>query len=146
MKKIAILGGTSNDEGAQTDYITPFKESFPDSEFTEIRFDYLVFEVTNDRFEIYDWRTKTPLSDYDCLIFRGKIRSNTECAYVISRYAINKGIEFFNDYSNYRPSSKLAQSVTFFELAAPMLPTYYSLNNDFLVDITTQRLSAYCKR
>ena len=138
--KIAILGGMSNDTGAQTDYITPFKENFPNAEFSEIRFDYLVFEVTQSTFEVYDWRTKTPLSEYDYLIFRGKIRSNTECAYVVSRYAIHKGIQFFNDYSNYRPSSKLAQAVTFFELNIPMLPTYYSLNDEYLADITSQKL------
>ena len=50
--KIAIIGGASNDTGAQTDYITPFKENFPDIEFTEIRFDHLVFEIKNDVFEI----------------------------------------------------------------------------------------------
>lgn len=138
--KIAIIGGLSSDTSTQTDYKTPFDEYFKGADFEEIRFDHLAFEVKQNLFEVYDWRTKTVLSTYDCIIFRGKIRDTTECAYVVSRYAIYKGIQFFNDYSNYRPSSKLAQAVTFFELNVPMLPTYYSLNNEYLADITTQRL------
>ena len=138
--KIAIIGGASNDTGAQTDYITPFKENFPDIEFTEIRFDHLVFEITNDVFETYDWRTKTPLSHYDCILLRGKIRNYTECAYIVSRYALHKQVPFFNDYSNYRPSSKIAQAVTFFELNIPILPTYYSLNTTYLNDVTSLKL------
>jgi glutathione synthase/RimK-type ligase-like ATP-grasp enzyme len=140
MMRIAIIGGVSVDTGDQTDYKNPLEVAYPSAVFEEIRFDFLAFEVTNDKFEVYDWRTKQPLSDYDIIMFRGKIRANTECAYVVSRYALHKGIKFFNDYSNYRPSSKLAQAVTFFELNVPLLPTYYSLNSQYLLQITTEKI------
>ncbi|MBP9812932.1 ATP-grasp domain-containing protein [Candidatus Nomurabacteria bacterium] len=138
--KIAIVGGTSTDTDPQTNYIQAFKTVYPKAIFEEIRFDYLVIEISKLQFEIYDWRTKTHLADYDFVIFRGKIRRNSELAYAVSRYLIYKKTPFFNDYSNYRPSSKLAQAISFFELGIPFIPTYYSINKTYLSEIGISRL------
>lgn len=80
-------------------------------------------------FVIRDEKNKAELKDYDLIVFRGKIRANSELAYCISRYCNINNVTFFNDYTPYRPASKVSQAVTFFELGARFTKTVYSLHS-----------------
>ena len=141
-KKVVVIGGLSTDKSHQTDYKTPLSSYFSTKnvEFTEIRLDSLVFSVSNEKFEIIDWTTKEPLSSYDFVMIRGKFYDNADCTFTISRYLLLNKIPFFNDYSTYRPISKLAQAAIFFENKLSFIPTYYSLNKKYLVDFIENKL------
>lgn len=141
MKRALILGGLQSDTNPQTEYAAKFSLLMPDCYFREVRFDHLVFSISTDKFSIVDARSGEELSAFDLIIFRGKIRKSSGLAYVVSHYCDNTGTNFFNDYSNYRPSSKLAQAVLFYELKVPFIETYYSANPAYLKDIVGKELT-----
>jgi glutathione synthase/RimK-type ligase-like ATP-grasp enzyme len=131
-KRVLILGGLEADHSPQTEYAGQFAHLMPDYEFTEVRFDHLAFYISGDRFSVTNSHSKEELSAFDLVVFRGKIRRSSPLAYVVSRYCSVTGTPFFNDYSNYRPSSKLAQAVLFYEEKVPFIETCYSSNPEIL--------------
>ncbi len=140
MKQILILGGLASDKSPQTPYAETLNQSMPSYHFTETRFDQLVVKIAPDNFQIRDIQSNKDISDYDLVILRGTIRKNSEMAYVTSRYLKQKHVQFFNDYSMYWPSSKLAQAVLFYESKAPFLATYYSQDTDQLRKLSEAEL------
>ncbi len=140
MKKVLVLGGISTDRGLQTDYSNGFKAFMSEYEFVEARFDHLVFAIGPGKFSITDGRDGKELSDYDMVIMRGKIRRSTNLAYVVSYYLEDKKVSFFNDYSQYRPSSKLAQAMLFYRLKLPFIETYSVTNPKLLVETVNKNL------
>lgn len=131
-KRVVCLGGLASDDGPQTDYATGFAQLMPEHDFIEVRFDNLVFSIKPDSFSIVDHTSGEELSNFDLIIFRGKIRKANQLAYITSIYCKLNNLPFFNDYINYRPSSKLAQAVFFYQQKVPFIDTYYSLNCDHL--------------
>jgi glutathione synthase/RimK-type ligase-like ATP-grasp enzyme len=140
-KKVLILGGLATDITPHTPYGAGFAAVMPDYEFTEARFDHLTFRITPDRFSIVNGNDDIELSSYGLIIFRGKIRKSSGLAYVVSRYCLSTQTPFFNDYSNYRPSSKLAQAVLFYEQRVPFVETYYSAGREKLIALCNNELS-----
>jgi glutathione synthase/RimK-type ligase-like ATP-grasp enzyme len=134
--KVAIIGGTSTDTQPPTDYKSELCKFINDVEFDEIRLDYLLFEISKNSFEIYDWRNKNKLSQYDLILIRGVVKNHLDCAYAISRYAVINNIRIVNDFSMHASTSKFVQSIIFYELNVPFLPTLYSINNRYLLEAT----------
>lgn len=140
-QRVLVLGGLASDPRPQTEYAAEFSRLMPQYEFTEVRFDHLVFALAPGKFSITDGRTGTELSSYDLIIFRGKIRRSSRLAYIVSRYCALTNTPAFNDYSNYRPSSKLAQTVLFYEQQVPFIETYYAQNGDYLKQAVAANLT-----
>jgi glutathione synthase/RimK-type ligase-like ATP-grasp enzyme len=132
LKRCLVIGGLSYDTKPQTPYAEGLAELIPEAEFKEVRFDHLVFYIAPGIFSIKDARTGEELSEYDLVFFRGRVRRSSQLAYVVSRYCEINGLPFLNDYSGYRPTSKLSQAVTFYEQQVPFLDTYFSLNREYL--------------
>lgn len=132
MARVLIIGGLKADKKKQGEYARSLNRSTSNHKFTEIKFDQIFIEIKPSKFTITELKTNKDIGDYDIVIFRGKVRQNGELAYVISRYLKIKKKKFWNDYSLYRPPSKLAQAVLFYELEVPFLPCLYSLDRKVL--------------
>lgn len=139
-KQVAIIGGTTTDPERQTDYETSLRALAPEHDFVQIRFDYLVFHLEPGLFSIYDAEHGRELHEYDLVLFRGKVRAYSELAYAISRYCEVHAVTFRNDYSNCRPSSKLSQSVVFYEQQANFITTLHAINSEYLKVAVRQHL------
>lgn len=143
-KHVLIIGGRTTDEGEtemMTRYSQYFVDGIEDGEAHFVHFDELSFVIEPGRFEIHDHRNGRELDSYDLIIFRGKIRANSELAYCVSRYCETKNLRFFNDYTPYRPASKVSQAVTFFELDVRFTKTIYAMNHDALRQRIKEELS-----
>ena len=81
--------------------------------------DDLVFDISPEKFSIFDTVNKHELSDYKVLILRGKLHDELDTAITLSEYAHLNGLVYFNDYRQTRSISKLAQAVNFFLLGLP---------------------------
>lgn len=144
MKTILVIGGRTTDDHEtemMNEYAQYFVEDVANVEAKSVHFDQLSFVVAPGEFTIRDEKNQHELSEYDLIIFRGKIRANSELAYCISRYCDLNGIRFFNDYTPYRPASKLSQAVTFFELGARFAKTVYSLKQELFRESALRELS-----
>ncbi len=130
-KRILILGGRTTDIGESelmAGYATFFTEGLADTTASFAHFDDLSFVIAPDEFKIFDHRNDSDVAGYDLVILRGKIRANSELAYCVSRYCTVNNISFFNDYTPYRPSSKVSQAVTFYELGVAFTKTIYAMD------------------
>jgi glutathione synthase/RimK-type ligase-like ATP-grasp enzyme len=135
MKHALIIGGRTTDviDGQDSPshmaaYASYFAADIADLDVGFAHFDELSLVVSQDTFSIYDHKNERSLSDYDLIIFRGKVRVNGELAYCVSRFAALNNIRFFNDYTPYRPASKVSQAVTFHELGIRFTKTVYAMN------------------
>lgn len=135
MKHALIIGGQTTDvidgrgsPSHMSAYAEYFAADIADLEVGFAHFDELSLVVSPDEFVIYDHKNDRSLSEYDVIIFRGKVRANGELAYCVSRFAALSGIRFFNDYTPYRPASKVSQAVTFHELGIKFTKTIYAMN------------------
>ena len=143
-KQVLIIGGRTTDIGESklmeeyADYFVAGTEGILSS---FVHFDELSFVIAPDEYRIYDHRNRHELSAYDLIIFRGKIRANSELAYCVSRYCTLNKIPFFNDYTPYRPASKVSQAVTFHELGVPFTKTIYAMNTTILRQVIASELS-----
>lgn len=145
MKHALVIGGRTTDSIDGQDspshmaaYATYFAADIVDLEVRFAHFDELSLVVSPDSFLIYDHKNLRSLSDYDLIIFRGKVRANGELAYCVSRFAALNGIKFFNDYTPYRPASKVSQAVTFHELGIRFTKTIYAMDPD-IFEATVKR-------
>jgi glutathione synthase/RimK-type ligase-like ATP-grasp enzyme len=145
MKHALVIGGRTTDSIDGQDspshmaaYATYFAADIVDLDVRFAHFDELSLVVSPDSFLIYDHKNLRSLSDYDLIIFRGKVRANGELAYCVSRFAALNGIKFFNDYTPYRPASKVSQAVTFHELGIRFTKTIYAMDPD-IFDATVKR-------
>ena len=132
MAKVLIIGGLKADKKKQDEYARSLNLTKSNHKFTEVKFDQIFVEIKPDKFTVSELKTNRDIASYDLVIFRGKVRPNAELAYVISRYLIIKKKKFWNDYSIYRPPSKLAQAVLFYEFKVPFLQCLYSLDRKAL--------------
>ena len=143
-KEILIIGGKTTDPG-ESEMMARYSEYFIEGleavESHFIHFDELSIVVEPNRLDIHDHRHDRPLDSYDLIIFRGKIRANSELAYCVSRFCDVKGVKFFNDYTPYRPASKVSQAVTFFELNVRFTKTVYAMDHDILRSRIRQELT-----
>lgn len=117
MQKVLIIGGSSKmDKGHKNfqQYVTLFanviNQTGKDVEVFGSNFDLLEFVFGHDGQIIFDAQNDCYITDYDLVIFRGKIREYADEAAALSRYLAKAKIAFFNDYSFHRSSSKLLQA------------------------------------
>lgn len=103
-------------------------------------FNELSIVIAPHVFSIYDHRNNRPLNDYDLIIFRGKVRASGELAYCVSRFAALNEIPFLNDYTPYRPTSKVSQAVTFYELGIRFTKTVYAIDPNTLDTVIRNEL------
>lgn len=141
MKKVLILGGIESDKVPPTPYANLLNKTVRQYHFSEAKFEHLMITISPDEFEIIDGNTGKKLDEYDFVMIRGKFRKVLELAFVVSRYLALKGVPFLNDYSRYRPTSKLAQAVFFHELKLPFPATYFSMNSQYLSQLIAANLS-----
>ncbi len=140
---ILLIGGLTSDADEaeiMERYVSYFSVDDTYS-VTYAHFDHLSFVVGPTRFDVFDHRNNYPLENYDIIIFRGKVRASSELAYCVSRFCLSRNIRFLNDYSLYRPPSKLSQAVTMFELGLPAPLTIYSLSKDILKHVIDKNLT-----
>lgn len=144
MKTILVIGGRTTDIGesaVMAQYADYFVEGVEGASASFAHFDELSFVIAPGRFTIRDHRNQRELKEYDLIIFRGKIRANSELAYCVSRYCTRNSITFFNDYTPYRPSSKVSQAVTFHELGVAFTKTVYAMDATILRQVVEAELS-----
>ncbi|HSX29773.1 MAG TPA: hypothetical protein VLE73_04415 [Candidatus Saccharimonadales bacterium] len=143
MKQVLVIGGVSTDP-ADVDEITAFTAGVHshagDAAVQFAHLDQLQFVFAPGDFRVFDANNNCPLSDYNLVILRSKMRTYATLAYCLSRYLTNAGIPFFNDYSTYFTGTKLGQTVLFYEQRVPFLKTVYSLHPDLLVAAAEQEL------
>jgi glutathione synthase/RimK-type ligase-like ATP-grasp enzyme len=134
MKRVIFLGGLSNDDNSiRTPYAEQFSEVLPDYEISSLFLDDLLVHFAPGKFSIKD-RGGKELKEYDLVIFRGKLREHLGLAYIVSCYLIENKVDFFNDYSLYRPMPKLAQTHLFYQLGVPFIETLFSLDTKRMAD------------
>jgi len=144
MKKILIIGSKTTDDGETEQmgqYAAFFAGQLEDAQVSFVHFDELSFVISSDEYRIKDHRNGLSLDEYNLIIFRGKIRSNSELAYCISRFCVQKNITFLNDYTPYRAASKVAQAVTFCELNVPSVKTVYASQPTILKEVISSELT-----
>jgi len=135
MKKIVFLGGLSTDDySTRTPYAEQFSKEMPGYKINSLFFDDLLFHFAPGLFSIKS-RDGQELSDYDLIIFRGKLRRHLDLAYLVSCYLKEYGVKCFNDYSLYRPMPKLAQTHMFYMQGMPFIETLFSLDNQRLAEV-----------
>lgn len=143
MKQVLLIGGKTSDQDEtkiMAGYADYFVEGIHNTHANFVHFDQLSLIVEPEAYTIFDTRNQRALEDYDLIIFRGKIRANSELAYCVSRFCSVKNIPFLNDYTPYRAASKVSQAITFFELNVNFMKTLYSMNNNILRDLTKKEL------
>lgn len=140
MKSVLIIGGISTERN-NFQYGQFFTEFIKDYYFEAANYDELSYIITPSKFSILVTKLGKEISEYDLVIFRGRLLQNHRFAYVISLYLKHHGTPFFNDYSFYRSSSKLTQAAYFFEQKVPFVDTYFSLNKDDFKKIISDNLS-----
>ena len=143
MKHVLLIGGKTSDQDEteiMAGYATYFVDGINNVEASYVHFDELYIAVEPGRYVVFDTRNQRMLNYYDLIIFRGKIRADSELAYCVSRLCSINNIPFFNDYSPYRAASKVSQAITFFELNVNFMKTLYSMNNTILRDRTEKEL------
>jgi len=141
MKSVLIIGGLST-ERDQTAYGQFFSEFISDYHFDMANFDELVFSLSPQNFSIKASKLDKEVSEYDLVIFRGKINECRDLAYAISIYLKHLKVPFFNDYSyyHYRSSNKLMQTAFFFKEKANFVDTYLALNIDDFKNTIKEKL------
>ncbi len=143
-RSVLIIGGRNTDHGeseVMAGYASYFIKGVKNVTASYAHFDDLSFVIAPDRFAIYDHRNECSLDTYDLIVFRGKIRINNELAYCVSRYCTLNNIQFFNDYTPYRPASKVSQAVTFHELGVQFTKTVYAMRPDILRRVVETELT-----
>lgn len=144
-RQILVIGGRTTDVGESTtmaNYAEYFSAGITDVSALFVHFDELSFVIAPDRFVVRDHRNHRELKTYDLIIFRGKVRANSELAYCVSRYCERNSITFFNDYTPHRPSSKVSQAVTFHELGVAFTKTIYAMDTTILRRVVEAELTA----
>ncbi len=132
MKKVAVLSGLASN-GGSTDYAGHFSESIKGYEFVDINFDHLVIEIAPGKFDITDGRSDQNINQFDLVIIREYKGRFVDLAYVVSKYLEASDVRFLNqNYLVYRPLSKIAQAVVFYEQKVRFPATVLSLNPDYL--------------
>ncbi len=133
--KILVVGGHSahkNENEFTADVLDFFRDAIYqgdiDGTVEHCYLDMLVFWVSKDSFEVFDAQNGRLVSEYDLVIFRGKIRSYGRIAHSLSEYLAAIGVPFLNDYRPYRPTTKLAQAITMRELGLPFAATLCAEN------------------
>lgn len=137
--RIAILGGFTTSDTPQTNYVEAFDKAISGHEFVQIRLDQLSIYISSDAFEITFLPTNEPLSNFDFIMIRGLIRRNQEITSLVSKYAKQHTIPCVNDYSNYRPSSKLEQTYVFYQQDVSFIASLYCLNHESLAEQAVER-------
>lgn len=143
-KRVLVIGGRTtdiNESAMMAQYADYFVRGIDDVSASFVHFDELSFVIAPSRFVIRDHRNQRELKEYDLIIFRGKIRANSELAYCVSRYCMLNTIAFFNDYTPYRPSSKVSQAVTFHELSVAFTKTIYAMDTAILRQVIEAELT-----
>jgi len=146
--KILIVGGHSahDPEITQMQAYADFfaqaaRQTAPDSSAEFCFLDELAFWITNDEFVVTDTRRDVPVDSYDVVVLRGRMRPYIMLASALSHYASAKGLRFFNDYSLYRPSSKLSQTIAMHEQGVPLPATLACDHPEQLVAQAARRLT-----
>jgi len=134
MKKVLILAGIS-DNGRSTPYEKYLKEYIKDYDFRQIYLDQLYISVRPGKFEIYNAHDNAPIHDHDLVMIREYSGQFLDLAFVIAKYFQAHKKPFFNEnYLIYRPISKIAQAVRFYEQGVDFPATYYSLSGETLIE------------
>jgi glutathione synthase/RimK-type ligase-like ATP-grasp enzyme len=138
MQKVLILSGLSSN-GRATPYAKYFSPAIDGCEFTDINFDHLVIQIEPEQFKVTDGRSGTSLDNYDLVMIREFKGVYVDIAYVVGKYLKLHKTPFFNEnYLNYRPVSKIAQMVAFYEQGINFPATYLCLNAEPLERVIKQ--------
>ena len=143
-KQVLVIGGKTTDEGESEimfGYAEYFVEGLAETNASFVHFDELSVVIAPDSFVVYDHRNGREVREYDLVIFRGKIRANSELAYCVSRYCVLNNVTFFNNYTPYRPASKVSQALTFYELGVAFTKTLYAMQPSILEQLIASELS-----
>src|SRR5438552_693814 len=115
MKKILVVGSRHDQLGEKANlqkYHSYFQRTVgEDMHVCYALLDDLVFDIFPKRFSVFDKVNNNELSEYKLIIFRGKLRNDSDVVFAISHYARLYGIHYFNDYQTVRSTSKLSQAV-----------------------------------
>jgi len=134
MKRVLVLAGISNN-GRSTPYGKYFSEYIKGFDFHQIYLDQLYISVKPGKFEVLGGAEDEPIRNYDLVMIREYSGQFLDLAFVIAKYLQIHHTPFFNaNYLVYRPMSKIAQAVLFYEQAVDFPATYYSLKAETLVE------------
>ena len=127
-----MLAGISNNERS-TPYDKYFSQHIKGYHFKQIYLDQLMVELSPKEFKVSDSRSGELILDYDMVMIREYGGHFLDLAFVVARYLKSHNIHFFNhNYLTYRPVSKIAQAVLFYERGINFPATYFSLNGESL--------------
>jgi len=139
--KVLIIGGTAAQDSASAKLTKElFSEVSSGSEVYYSFFDKLYIDISSNGLIVIDTNNNLTIDDYSMVIFRGKVRSYADMAYVLSIICGQKGIIVKNSYARYVSFSKLAQSLSFYTLGLPFAQTLYCQDKQFFKDKTTNEL------
>lgn len=136
MARILVLSGPH--KRSKPKYAAQFSKSINKHEFTDLDLAELVISISEADIKISD-SFGNQIEEYDLVMIREYSGAFVDIAYTVSRYLEIKGRAFFNrNYLKYNPTSKLAQSLYFFEASLPIPKTFFSLNEESLVNQAEQ--------
>lgn len=141
-----LVVGSRHDQPGEADNLAGYGAFFQSAAGESFKahhalIDDLIFDISPQKFSIFDAANKKELSSYKLIILRGKLRDEVDAAFAISEYAALNGIISFNDYRKTRNISKVAQAVNFYLLGLPFPRTVYASPDNLLRLIKDNKFS-----
>ncbi len=147
-KKILLLGSLSIEPGEDVavknmaQYVQSSVNSSTNSyEVSYCHMDELGFVANNESVAIQDLRNNRPLSDYQLVFFRGKLKGPMNDVALVSYYLHELGITSINSaYANRRATGKVAQMFQLHDLGIP-IPYSVSASAKYLPALIREHLT-----
>ncbi len=99
-----------------------------------------VFVVKDNQVEVVNVTNGRSLRDYDLVIIRGSVVLIADLAASIDMYCAHHSIPCWNNYDKYLTRSKLAQTIRFAYLGAPVPDTVFCYDQDEMRDLAEEHL------
>lgn len=97
--------------------------------------DELIFDLADDRLNVYDSLNQMNVSQVDIVFIRGhKMRFRRDQTYYLSQFCLLNKIKCINSYESFFTMTKFSQGIIFLKQALPQLNTIYSVNKKLLLD------------